>query len=106
MITAQLLIDRDHSMGIAKLKLRGELDLASSPFLEGELEEVEGSGCRRLVIDLSGLEFMDSSGLHVLLAALRRSLTNGHELSLRRGPRGVHRIFDLTQTASAFRFED
>jgi anti-sigma B factor antagonist len=106
MIPPQLVIDRDHRLGIATLKLRGELDLASSPLLTGELEDLEASGARRLVVDLSGLEFMDSTGLHSLLAALERSRTNGHELSLRRGPRSVHQIFELTGTVSAFRFED
>jgi anti-anti-sigma factor len=106
MISGQLVIDRDHEAEVVTLRLYGELDLATSALLQGELEDVEASGSRRLVIDLAGLEFIDSSGLHVLLATLKRSLTNGHELSLGRGPRGVHRVFELTHTVSAFRFED
>jgi anti-sigma B factor antagonist len=105
-ISGQLVIDRDQDGEVVKLRLYGELDLASAALLQGELEDVEALDSRRLVIDLGGLEFMDSTGLHLLLAAVKRSLANGHELFLRRGPRSVHRIFEVTQTVSAFRFED
>lgn len=57
------------------------------------------------MIDLGGLEFMDSTGVHVLLAANRRSRANGQRLSLRRGPRAIHQLFELTQTTSFFHFE-
>jgi anti-anti-sigma factor len=101
MISGQLVIDRDQDADVVELRLYGELDLAAAGLLQGELEGVEEAGPRRLVIGLSGLEFMVSTGLHVLLAALKRSQANGHELSLRRGPRSVHRIFELTRSCSA-----
>jgi anti-anti-sigma factor len=105
-IPTHLVIDRASENGVVELRLHGELDLASSPLLEGEIEEVEGSAHSRLVIDLSELEFMDSTGLHVLVAAHERSLANGHQLSLRRGQPAVQRIFELTNTVSIFRFDD
>ncbi|MFL5864490.1 MAG: STAS domain-containing protein [Solirubrobacteraceae bacterium] len=102
---AQLTIERTDSAGESSLVLHGELDMASCPLLADELKAVEASGAGRVVIDLRRLEFMDSCGLHALLEAERRCRTRGQRLSLRRGPRAVQQVFDLTQTASAFCFE-
>ena len=55
------------------ISLAGELDLASCPALETELRSVETNGAARIVLDLSGLEFIDSTGIALLVAALRRS---------------------------------
>jgi anti-sigma B factor antagonist len=88
------------------LSLRGELDLTSAPVFERELRAVGETSPRRVVIDLSGLEFMDSTGLRALLLARERAQSDGHELALRRGPRQVQRVLELTKTAEAFEFED
>jgi anti-sigma B factor antagonist len=88
------------------LTMKGELELTSAPVFERELRAVEATNPRRLVIDLSGLEFMDSTGLRALLLARERAQADGHELALRRGPRQVQRVLELTKTAEAFEFED
>jgi anti-sigma B factor antagonist len=88
------------------LALYGDLDLASSSLLDAVLENAELDAEEHVVIDLSGLEFMDAAGLRVLVAAQQRSLQNGHRLSLLRGRRTVQRIFELTQTTTALRFDD
>jgi len=82
--------------------LRGELDLASAGAFEQALRQAEASA-GRLVVDLSGLGFIDSTGIHVLLEAQRRS---GGRLSLRRGPDEVQRVLELTRVADCFAFED
>jgi anti-anti-sigma factor len=106
LVSAQLAIERkDHADGCV-LTLRGELDLATCRLLAAELQTAELAGKNHIVIDLGGLEFMDSSGLHALLEANERSRANGHRLSLLRGPRAVQRIFELTHAASAFVFDD
>jgi anti-sigma B factor antagonist len=76
------------------LKLSGELDVASSGALEQAVEEV--SDYDRLVIDLSDLEFMDSTGLSVLVAAHQQALTAGHEFCVVQGPAQVQRLLALT----------
>ena len=88
------------------LAISGELDMATAPILERRLRAAEPDPPGELVVDLSGLEFMDSTGLHVLLAAARRLRDSGRQLTLRPGPRSVQRVFELTQTSSQFRFED
>jgi len=82
--------------------LSGELDLASAGSFEQALREAEASA-GRLVVDLSGLGFIDSTGIHVLLEAQRRS---GGRLSLRRGPDEIHHVLELTGVADYFAFED
>jgi anti-anti-sigma factor len=68
--------DRD---GRAWLTLRGELDLATAPDLEHLVTERVDTG-REVVVDLRGLEFMDSSGIRVLVAAHTRAGRNGTRL--------------------------
>jgi anti-anti-sigma factor len=58
--------------GRAHLTLRGELDLATAPELE-QLVNQRIDGSQEVVVDLRGLEFMDSSGIRVLVAAHARA---------------------------------
>jgi anti-sigma B factor antagonist len=88
------------------LTLSGELDLASAPALQQQLDAAHANGVPRVLVDLSGLEFLDSTGLQVLLYADRRLRENGQALSLRRGPSAIQRVFELTHMDSIFRFED
>lgn len=91
---------------VVTIVLGGELDLASAPDLERELRDAEASGSAKVVIDLAGLGFMDSTGLQSLLRARERANGGSYELSLRRGPNQVQRVFELTKTVDAFTFED
>jgi anti-sigma B factor antagonist len=54
------------------VRLSGELDLYAAPQLENELETLIRAGAAHVLVDLSGLGFLDSSGLGVLLGAARR----------------------------------
>jgi anti-sigma B factor antagonist len=90
----------------AVIALNGELDLASAPELERELRDAEATEPSRVVIDLKGLGFMDSTGLQALLRARERASSSSYELVLRRGSHQVQRVFELTKTVDAFSFED
>ena len=81
---------------------RGELDLASVDELTREVEELWATGFRRVLIDLTALEFIDSSGLRSLLELRKTAASDGHDLALRSGPAVVQRIFNLTGTARLF----
>jgi anti-anti-sigma factor len=105
-LPGQLVVESRTDADVVVLVLRGELDLTSAPAFEKELLAAEASNPRRLVIDLSGLEFMDSTGLRALLLARERAQSNRHQLALRRGPRQVQRVLELTKTLDAFVFED
>lgn len=68
----------------------GELDLLTAPLLARALREVEQDGAGPIVLDLTRVTFMDSSGLAVLLEAVSRSRTRGgDDLSIRIGRAGV-----------------
>ena len=87
-----------------RLMLRGELDLASAPLLEAELRKVQLSGARHVELDLSGLEFIDSTGLTVLIRANEAAESNGHTLSLSGQNPQVQRLFELTGMVERFTF--
>jgi anti-anti-sigma factor len=76
------------------LKLSGELDVASSGALEQYVDD--GSDYDRLVVDLSELKFIDSTGLSVLVAAHQQSVGAGREFCLVQGPAQVQRLLALT----------
>jgi anti-anti-sigma factor len=106
-VPGQLVVDVSVEGDVTSLKLSGELDLASTPTLERELAAIEPSaGRRRVLIDLSGVGFMDSTGLQALLRARERANEHGAELVLRRGSHQVQRVFELTKTIDAFTFVD
>jgi anti-sigma B factor antagonist len=77
----------------------GELDLASSPALEAELERATSSDLELLVIDLRKLEFMDSTGLSVLVRAHQKATQNGKRFAIVKGPQQVQRLLSLTGVA-------
>jgi anti-sigma B factor antagonist len=64
------------------LTVRGELDLYTAPALRDRVLAAAAEGQRRLVIDLSGVPFMDSSGLGVIVACLKRLRESGGELAV------------------------
>lgn len=81
------------------IAVSGELDLATSPSFEAELDRASSSGVGLLVIDLRELEFMDSTGLSVIVKAHQRLHQAGRALCLIRGPQQVQRLLDLTGVA-------
>ena len=83
----------------AIITVSGELDLASAPSLASEIEQASRSDSALLVLDLRGLEFMDSTGLSVIIKAHQRLSEQGRDLCLIRGPQQVQRLLDLTGVA-------
>jgi anti-sigma B factor antagonist len=81
------------------VSVAGELDLASSPTLEAELQRVSASDIPLVIVDLSQLEFMDSTGLSVLVRAHQRAEENGQRFGLINGSQQVQRLLTLTGVA-------
>lgn len=77
------------------LGLHGELDLLGAPLLQKELEKVEADAAGIVVLDLQDLQFVDSAGLRVILAAHERSHQHGQELALTPGSEQVQRLFTI-----------
>jgi anti-anti-sigma factor len=85
--------------------LRGELDLASVGALEEQLAAIERQGAARILLDLSGLSFIDSSGLRVLLLANGRARESGRELLCTESSEAVQRVFEMTGARELLRFQ-
>jgi anti-sigma B factor antagonist len=86
---------------------RGELDLATAPEFEAAIVAALDAG-RPVVIDLRELEFMDSSGVRVLIAAHAKAGDTGTSLTLVRPTPGgtVERILEIAGVEQALRMVD
>jgi anti-sigma B factor antagonist len=76
MANADLTIDADHTRvdeGTIVVRLTGEIDTSTAPVFEAELQALIFTGApRELVLDFGGVEFMDSSGIRVIIDTQRR----------------------------------
>jgi anti-sigma B factor antagonist len=99
-------VDTQIAEGAITLTLRGELDLVSVPALEQAMEGQAQQDVELIVLDLRGLEFMDSTGLHALLRITNSSHDSGRRFALIRGPDQVHRLFELTGLAETLTIVD
>lgn len=78
------------------VRARGEIDLHTGTLLEEELDALLGRSLHRLVIDLSEVVYMDSSGLRILLGAQRRAGEGGGALALAGRSERVLKVLLLT----------
>jgi anti-sigma B factor antagonist len=88
------------------LTLFGELDVVSAPQLERTLSEVLEPLHARVMLDLNGLDFVDSAGISVLIKAKQRAEANGLTLVLRRPTEQLERVFALVGLADWLEIED
>ncbi len=85
------------------MSLGGEIDLYTAPRLHGELVAVlSGDMPVQVVVDMSGVEFCDSTGMNVLLAAHRRAREQGGDLELAAPRPAVKKILQVTGLESVF----
>jgi anti-sigma B factor antagonist len=96
-------IQVDEGAGRTVCWIRGELDSINTSRLRVVLGEHIDSD---VVVDLSALEFIDSSGLGVLVGALKRFQAVGHHLTLRSPTSAIRRVFAMTGLDQAFTIED
>jgi anti-sigma B factor antagonist len=88
----------------ATVTLSGEFDMANVPAVEAGLPEVQPGG--RLVVDLRGLGFMDSSGVRVLMTLDVRARSEGWTLVVVCGPGPVRRMLDLCRLSERIQLVD
>ena len=86
-----------HTQGAAAvLMVSGELDLQTSPQLEERLTRAFDAGAELVILDMRQIEFMDSTGLRVVLSAHQRAHESGRRFALVRGADQVERVLTLT----------
>lgn len=86
----------DASDGEVVVRLHGDLDMATASELRQTLTTILGTAPVRLTIDLSALEFVDSTGIGVLVGGFRRARDEGCDFSLRFPNRPVKKVLHLT----------
>jgi anti-anti-sigma factor len=80
----------------ARLTLTGELDIATVPRAEEAVATVLAQGARSVIVDLSRLAFVDSSGLRMFITLNDRASTEGWGLGLIRPPEASFSVFQIT----------
>ena len=91
-----LMIEVEDEGGDTVFVLRGELDPHTAPSLRTEIDRVFESGRANLVLDLSGLSFIDSSGLRVIISAHKDAAERDGYLVLRSPSQTTRRLLDIT----------
>jgi len=93
----QLALSEHRGEGTLVLELAGELDLATAGLMREALERMQLEQPELVVIDLSGLSFIDSTGIRVIVSAYQRLQDAPRpRLEIRPGNRAIQRVFQIT----------
>jgi anti-sigma B factor antagonist len=84
------------------LRLAGEVDVATAPRLRDRLVQLVTDGPPRVVVDLSGLSFIDSMGLGALVSGLKRARAHDGDLRLAGPTDHVAKVLSITRLDQAF----
>lgn len=96
-------VERDGSL---TLRVEGDLDLATAPLLDKEIERATASQAAMIVVDLDQVGFIDSSGLYVLVRHISRSRQDGRRIRLTKGSEQTQQLFKLTGVLDHLSFVD
>jgi anti-sigma B factor antagonist len=94
----------DGPEGACRLKLTGEFDLSGRELADELLAGANGE--RKIVLDLSELDFIDSMGIHFVVTAHQAAQAEGRDFAIVRGPPAVDRVFKLVGLGDVLPFED
>jgi anti-sigma B factor antagonist len=83
-------------------KLRGSLDLATSPTVRAALTDATEKGKKDIIVDLTQVEFLDSTGLGALIGAHRRATEHGGSLRLIVSDGAIARLLNITGLMRVF----
>ena len=95
-------VETSNRDGADVVTLRGEIDVYTAPRLRQALVDLIDAGSRNVVIDMERVDFLDSTGLGVLVEALKRAKGNDAELSIVATQDKILKIFDITGLNKAF----
>ena len=90
-------VHSERSQTVQRVWLQGEMDLSVVDLVDTEMRRAEATDAKRIELDLEALEFLDVSGLRLLLRLSRRSQRNGRRLRIRPArSTQVKRVLELT----------
>ncbi|PKQ17152.1 MAG: anti-sigma B factor antagonist [Actinobacteria bacterium HGW-Actinobacteria-7] len=98
----ELEITSDSQGDVCTVVIKGELDVYSAPRLKEELVARLDSGCNQLVLNMEGVGFVDSSGLGVLVSALRRARERDGGVRIICTKENILKIFRITGLDKVF----
>ena len=84
------------------IEVSGQIDLYAAPEFKQHTRDVIDGGAKRVIVDLSGVEFMDSTGLGVLVGALKRLRSAQGTLALVVTDYDIERMLELTGLDGVF----
>ena len=98
-----LAVERSRVDGFELLTVEGELDIATAPRMISALNEAIAEMAAPLVVDLTDVMFMDSTGLALLMNARRRVVRAGHGFAIicPKGP--IARVFEIADMVQSLR---
>lgn len=102
----QLRVGVRNQAGAVLVQVDGELDLASAPLLESHIDSAEVAAAETVVLDLRGVQFIDSTGLRAIFGAHSRARERGQEFAITRGPEQVQRLLSITRMGEHLRIVD
>lgn len=82
--------------GVPVVSVRGEVDVATAPALREALDSAVDGGPGTVVADLTGVTFIDSTGLGVLIGARKRCLDDGGEFRVVVSEPRILKVFEIT----------
>jgi len=82
--------------GLATVAVRGEVDVYTAPRLREQLYGVVADNVPRVVLDLSAMTFIDSTGLGVIVGTLKRLREAGGDLVIRSPTRSTRKVLEIT----------
>ena len=92
--------------GTTVLSVRGEVDVYTAPRLREKLVELVSEGRYNLVVDLEAVDFLDSTGLGVLVGGLKRLRSHDGDLSLVCTQSRILKVFEITGLTKVFSIHD
>ena len=84
------------------LSLRGEIDVYTAPRLRQAIIDLVEGGATRIVVDMEMVDFLDSTGLGVLVGGLKRVRVKDGSLSIVTTQDKILKIFDITGLSRVF----
>jgi stage II sporulation protein AA (anti-sigma F factor antagonist) len=95
-MTNELHVDVSEAVRAWSVVVRGEIDMQTAEKLEGVLDDVIAKGARLVTLDLEQVDFLDSSGLRVILGASNKLADQEGQLLLEGASSAVERVLELT----------
>jgi anti-sigma B factor antagonist len=95
-------LDVSERNGYSILAVHGEVDVYTAPRFRERLIELVSEGKHQIVVDLEGVDFLDSTGLGVLVGGLKRLRTHDGDLSLVCTQSRILKVFEITGLTKVF----